>query len=91
MDDKKLRKANELKNSISNTESDIRDIRFILDNYELFRSNLEFKRDSGTGLLSKSFGSTKYKFKDKLFSILLTLEQECKDQLEKLNIEYDKL
>lgn len=89
MDDKKLTKANNLRNRIDALSRDINDLDEITVNYDAFGCNIAFRRNSDS--FERSFGSKKHNFKDKMLDIIHDIKREKIEELKSLSIEYEKL
>ena len=84
-----MKKGRILESEIYQTESDIDDIRSILNDYDNFGSNITFKRNSDN--FSRSFGTKKYIFKSQLYTLLCTLLVNKEEELIQLNREFESL
>ncbi len=79
MDKKTLDKARFLENDIYNLDRDCKDMMEILSDFDKFGSEITFKRNKDGN--TRSFGSKKYNFKEKLREVLETLYSETQQNL----------
>jgi len=84
-----LKKAQNLNNSIWHCENDLKSILEVIEDFDNFGSTIQFKRNRDDN--SKSFGSKKFKFKDKLLPILNSIFIEASEELNSLRKELEEL
>ena len=84
-----LKKANALQYEIYNAEKDLKDIKYLLEEYDTFGSTITFKRNSDEH--SRSFGSKKFQFKAELKDVLKKMNNQLVFELKELNNKLEKL
>lgn len=89
MTEKELKELNNIKWEIDNLKNELSDIKEIIDYYDEFGSDISFTRNRDSR--RRSFGSKKHNIKKDLKLILIRIQKEKTEELERLKHKFETL